>query len=104
MPLRTNQNGFDSEIMVSGRVDGRLANELEISILAAMRAGARTIAINMAEATFLCSAAIRVFLQYARAMKNAGKHLFISNPSAEVNEGLQITGFAEMILEKGQRA
>lgn len=100
MPLRTNQNGADFEILVSGRVDGQLANELEVSVLAAMRAGAQTIAINMAEANFLCSAGIRVFLQYSRQMKNAGKRLFVCSPSPEVDSVLQSTGFAQMILER----
>jgi anti-anti-sigma factor len=90
--------------MVSGRVDGQLANELEIIILAAMKEGATAIAVNMAEANFLCSAGIRVLLQYARQMKNQGKSLVVSSPSAEVNSVLQSTGFAQMILEKPQRA
>jgi anti-sigma B factor antagonist len=103
MPLRTIQNGSDYELLVSGRVDGQLANELEIAILAVIKGGASSIAINMAEVNFLCSAGIRVLLQYARQMKNAGKALQVSSPSAEVKAVLESTGFATMILENPQR-
>ena len=100
MPLRTNQHGNDHEILVSGRVDGQLANDLEVAILASTKAGATSIVVNMAEANFLCSAGIRVLLQYARQLKNAGKSLVVSSPSPEVNSVLQSTGFAQMILER----
>lgn len=104
MALKTNQYGNEHEIMVGGRVDGQLANELELSVLASIKAGATSIIINMAEANFLCSAGIRVLLQYARQMKNTGKSLLVSSPSPEVHTVLQSTGFAQLILENIKRA
>jgi len=60
------------EFILSGRVDGAVANQLEVEVLAAMKQNAKTIYVNLAEATFLCSAGIRVLLQYHRQMKNKG--------------------------------
>lgn len=103
MSLRTNHHGTDYEIVLSGRLDGEAANNLEIAILAMIQEGAQTVAVNMAAVNFLCSAGIRVLLQYARQMRAAGKSLVVSSPSPEVNSVLQSTGFAELILEANQK-
>jgi anti-anti-sigma factor len=54
----------------------------------------------LSETSFLCSAGIRVLLQYWRQLKNAGKKLLVTRPSAEVNAALDMTGFKDAILEK----
>jgi anti-anti-sigma factor len=85
------------EFLLSGRVDGIAANQLEIEILNAIKQNARTIYVNLAQATFLCSAGIRVLLQYHRQMKNKGLVLLATRPSAEVASALEMTGFPELI-------
>ena len=45
-------SGDGIELVVPGRIDGAAANELEVEILATIRGGAKTIYINLAEATF----------------------------------------------------
>jgi len=85
------------EFILSGRVDGAVANQLEVEVLAAMKQNARTIYVNLAEATFLCSAGIRVLLQYHRQMKNKGLVLLATRPSAEVADALQMTGFSALV-------
>jgi anti-anti-sigma factor len=62
MPITKKTTGDSHELFVSGRVDGAAANELEIAILEAIRGGAATLYVNLAEATFLCSAGLRVLL------------------------------------------
>jgi anti-sigma B factor antagonist len=99
MPLQIVSNGDDYEFVVVGRVDGEMANELEIALIHTIKEGARSIAIDMAETNFLCSAGIRVLLQYARQMRNAGKRLVVSCPSREVKAVFDSTGFANMILD-----
>jgi anti-anti-sigma factor len=91
------------ELFVSGRVDGQMANELEVVVLDAIRSGAKTLYVNMAEANFLCSAGLRVLLQYWRQMKNGGKTLWVANPSPEVDSVLAMTGFREQMVEGAQR-
>ena len=94
--------GDSLELLVSGRIDGAGANQLEVETLAATRSGAKTLYINLSQATFLCSAGLRVLLQYWRQMKNAGKTLYVSNPSPEVDAVLAMTGFREAMVEGAQ--
>lgn len=103
MPITKKSSDDSIELFVAGRVDGAAANELEIEVLAAMRSGAKTLYVNFAESTFLCSAGLRVLLQYWRQMKNAGKTLWVANPSPEVDSVLTMTGFREQMVEGGQR-
>ena len=103
MPITKKSTGDIIELLVAGRVDGPAANELEIAILEAVRGDTRTLYVNLAEATFLCSAGLRVLLQYWRQMKNAGKALWVANPSAEADSVLTMTGFREQMVEGGQR-
>jgi anti-anti-sigma factor len=89
--------GDSWELLMTGRVDGLAANQLEVEVLAAIRAGATAIYVNLANATFLCSAGIRVLLQYHRQMKGKGHIFLVSRPSPEVAAALQMTGFPELI-------
>ncbi|MBI1839978.1 MAG: STAS domain-containing protein [Verrucomicrobia bacterium] len=100
MSIEKNISGDDHELLVQGRVDGALANALEVEVLSAMRAGAKAIYLNFANASFLCSAAIRVVMQYHRQMKTQGKKLLISRVSPEVDSILEMTGFRDLIVEK----
>jgi anti-sigma B factor antagonist len=95
-------SGDSWEISVSGRVDGAVANELEVEILAASRAGAREIFVNLSQAEWICSAGIRVLLQYFRQMKANGKKLLVTRPSPEILSILEMTGFKNLIVEGGQ--
>lgn len=92
-------NGNTYELLGSGRIDGAAANELEVEVLAAEKAGAKEIFVNLAEASWICSAGIRVLLQYHRKMKNSGKKLLVTRPSAAIDEILEMTGFRQAIVE-----
>ncbi len=100
MEIHKNVTGDTLEMLISGRVDGEGANRLEEEILAAMRAGATTIYINLSSATFLCSAGLRVLLQYWRQMKNSQRQLLATRPSPEVNEVLSTCGFKDLVVER----
>jgi anti-anti-sigma factor len=100
MDIRKAVTGTSYELLVSGRVDGLGANRLEEEILGAIRAGATAIYVNLSEATFLCSAGLRVLLQYWRQMKNTQRLLQATRPSPEVDSVLTTCGFREMLVEK----
>ena len=100
MEIRKTVTGDTHEILVVGRVDGPGANELEEEILATIRGGAQTIYVNLSQATFLCSAGLRVLLQYWRQMKNGKKTLLATRPSPEVDAVLAATGFRDLVVEK----
>src|SRR5437879_10906832 len=97
MEIEKKVTGDSYELMMSGRVDGAAANQLEVEVLAAIRQGARAIYVNLANATFLCSAGLRVLLQYHRQMKSRGLTLLATRPPAEVAAALEMTGFAELV-------
>jgi anti-anti-sigma factor len=95
-------SGDSWEVSVSGRIDGAVANELEVEILAASRAGAREIFVKLSQAEWIGSAGIRVLLQYFRQMKGNGKKLLVTRPSPEISSILEMTGFKSLIVEGDQ--
>jgi anti-anti-sigma factor len=100
MDIRNIVTGDSCEMLVSGRIDGAGANELEVEILNAIRSGAKSIYVNLNGATFLCSAGLRVLLQYWRQMKNSQRVLLATRPSPEVDAVLAVSGFREVLVEK----
>ena len=67
----------------------------------AIKAGAKEIFINLSQTEWICSAGLRVILQYHRQMKSNGKKLLVTRPSPAVEEILDMTGFKDTILEGG---
>jgi anti-anti-sigma factor len=102
MSLRKDVYGDTCEIFVKGRVDGAAANELEIDLINQLKQPSKNVLVNFAEANFLCSAAIRVLLQYHRQFKGQQKSLLVSRVSPEVDSILTMTGFRDMLVEKIQ--
>ncbi len=88
------------QLFVTGRIDGEGANRLEEEILSTMRSGAQTIYVNLSSATFMCSAGLRVLLQYWRQMKNSQRVLQATRPSPEVDAVLSTSGFKDVLVEK----
>lgn len=99
MEITKNRTGDSLELMVQGRIDGAAANQLEVEVLGAIRGGAKEVFINLAQVDSLCSAGIRVILQYYRQMKGAGNRLLVTRPSPEVDAILEMTGFRDQIVE-----
>ncbi len=100
MDIRSIVTGDTCEMLVTGRIDGAGANQLEVDVLAAIRAGYKNIYINLSGATFLCSAGLRVLLQYWRQMNNSQRVLLATRPSPEVDAVLVTSGFREALVEK----
>jgi anti-sigma B factor antagonist len=99
MAIRQNISGDSYEFLVTGRIDGAAANEMEEHVLKAEKAGAREIFVNLSEADFICSAGIRVIMQHWRQMRSQGKKLLVTRPSPAVDEILSLTGFRDSIVE-----
>ncbi len=91
------------EMLIEGRIDGAAANDLEIAVLDATRTKVKTIILDLAQVTFLCSAGLRVLLQYWRQMKTSGRRLQVHNPSPEVDSVLKMTGFRAEMVEGAQQ-
>jgi anti-anti-sigma factor len=97
MEIEKRISGESLELLLPGRIDGMAANQLEVEVIAAVKQGFKSIYVNLAQATFLCSAGIRVLLQYHRQMKSKGLKLLVSRPSPEVASALEMTGFPELV-------
>ena len=100
MDIRKTITGNSHELLVTGRIDGAGANHLEEEILASIRNGGQAIYVNLSQATFLCSAGLRVLLQYWRQMKQKQGLLQATRPAPEVDAVLSVSGFREMLVEK----
>lgn len=100
MSITKQANGEECEFILPARVDGPTANQLEVDVLEAIRGGFKRILINLAGSNFLCSAGIRVILQYHRQMKAKGQSLLVSRTSPEIDQVLELTGFRDQIVEK----
>jgi anti-sigma B factor antagonist len=100
MDIKRIITGNTHELLIAGRIDGAGANHLEEEILTSIRNGGQTIYVNLSEATFLCSAGLRVLLQYWRQMKQKQGLLQATRPAPEVDAVLSTSGFREMLVEK----
>jgi anti-anti-sigma factor len=102
MEIKKTVSGTSWELMFFGRLDGALANQMEVEVLAAIRAGATEIYINLSQTEWICSAGIRVLLQYYRQMKSKGGKLLVTRPSPSVDSILDMTGYRNLIVEGAQ--
>jgi anti-anti-sigma factor len=100
MDIEKKITGTTYELLISGRIDGEGANKLEEELLATIRTGANPIYVNLSQATFLCSAGLRVLLQYWRQMMQNQRLLQATRPSPEVDAVLKTSGFREKLVEK----
>jgi anti-anti-sigma factor len=100
MNIQKAAQGTHHELLVSGRIDGEGANQLEVALLATIAAGAKDITVDLSEATFLCSAGLRTLLQYWRQMHNKGNSLHVTNPSPETMTVLSTSGFKDMLIQR----
>ena len=100
MDIKKVVTGNTHELLVAGRIDGPGANQLEEEILASIRNGGQNVYVNLSQATFLCSAGLRVLLQYWRQMKQKQGLLKATRPAPEVDAVLTTSGFRDMLVEK----
>lgn len=99
MPLKKQIVRDECELFLDGRVDGAAAHELEVEVLALAKTPVRCVYLNLANANFLCSAALRVILQGNRQWQAQGRRFVISRTSPEVDQILDLTGMRELIVE-----
>ena len=99
MGIKKVTTGETCELTVPGRIDGSLANQLELEVLAAIRGGVSKLLINLSESDYICSAGIRVLLQYYRQMKNSKKIFGVTKPTPNIESILDLTGFKDLIVE-----
>jgi anti-sigma B factor antagonist len=100
MIIQKYAHGDSLDLVITGRIDGEGANQLEIALLQVIPTGVKTITVEMSGVTFLCSAGLRTLLQYWRQMHNRGGSLHVDDPSPEAMTVLGTSGFKSMLLQK----
>jgi anti-anti-sigma factor len=98
-PFKHLASSDNCEIIVDRRIDGETANQLEIDLISMDKTAFNTVYINLAACNFICSAGLRVILQYHRKFKMAKRKLLISRLSPEADQILELTGFKESLVE-----
>lgn len=98
-PFTQLTSGDNCELIVDRRIDGESANQLEIDLINLEKTSVKAVYINLSDCTFICSAGLRVILQYHRKFKNSKRSLLISRVSPEADQILDLTGFKESLVE-----
>ena len=80
-------------VCVGGRIDSSTAPELQEKLAGLIKAGARNIAINMKDVSFLSSGGLRTLLSTLQAAKKSGGDLRLSEVSEPVARVLELTSF-----------
>jgi anti-sigma B factor antagonist len=77
---------------VSGRVDSATAPELEKALLGLLDAERSQIVVDLQETDYMSSAGLRVLVAMHKAAKKNGGGLCLAQPSARVQEVLDLAG------------
>lgn len=80
-------------VRVGGRIDSSTAPELQEKLAGLVKAGARNIAINMKDVSFLSSGGLRALLSTLQLAKKSGGDLRLSEVSEPVARVLELTSF-----------
>jgi anti-anti-sigma factor len=100
MQILTTSQGDVHELVLVGRVDGEGADQLEVSLLKTVAAGAKNVTVEMSEVTFFCSAALRAILQHWRQLQQKGGSLHVANPSGDAMTLLSTSGFKDLLIKR----
>ncbi len=77
---------------VSGRVDSSTAPDLEKSLQNLLDSGRNQLVLDLQETDYMSSAGLRVLVATHKTAKKNGGGLCLAQPSARVNEVLELAG------------
>ena len=107
MQIQRTINGDSCELLVSGRVDGEGADQLDKALLAVrfntnkdIEREIKKMYVNLHGATLLCSAGLGDLMKHWWSMKKSGGRLLVTRPSPEVSEVLKMAGLYDHLVEK----
>lgn len=95
MTVNKKINGGELVLSLQGRWDMTTASTLSEEIKSSI-AGIGTLVLDLAGLEYISSAGLKQLLSVQARMNKQGKML-VKNPSAEVREILEITGFLEVL-------
>ncbi len=95
--LNINKNAAGSNLTVSleGRLDTTTAPQLEEELKSSLD-GVTDLVIDIKDTQYISSAGLRVLLSAQKIMNKQGK-MVVKNPSEEVKEIFDVTGFSDIL-------
>ena len=95
--LNINKNAAGSNLNVSleGRLDTTTAPQLEEELKSSLD-GVTDLVIDIKDTQYISSAGLRVLLSAQKIMNKQGK-MVVKNPSEEVKEIFDVTGFSDIL-------
>ena len=84
-------------VLVSGRVDGTAAPELDRRLKAIVERGDRDVLLDCAEMDYISSAGLRAMLVGAKACQQAGGRLAVCSLKPECRTVFEVSGFFSFI-------
>ncbi|MCR4850229.1 MAG: STAS domain-containing protein [Lachnospiraceae bacterium] len=95
--LNINKNAAGSNLTVSleGRLDTTTAPQLEEELKSSLD-GVTDLVIDIKDTQYISSAGLRVLLSAQKTMNKQGK-MVVKNPSEEVKEIFDVTGFSDIL-------
>jgi anti-anti-sigma factor len=98
MQVSAGHDGLFSVVRLAGRLDGEAARNLSDTLEDALREGARSIELEMAEVGYLSSAGIRVLFRFIEGLSALRGTLHILAPSPPVRAVLEAAGLGSAII------
>jgi anti-anti-sigma factor len=85
-------------ITLAGELDAASAPQFRAEIESAVAQGARKLALEMVDLTYMASAGLRA-LVFAKQKMGAQSDIYVIGAQASVKETLELTGFASSVIE-----
>lgn len=98
MRVSAGHDGLFSVVRLAGRLDGEAARNLSDTLEDALREGARSIELEMAEVAYVSSAGVRVLARFSEALSALRGTLHVVAPSPQARAVLEAAGLGSLII------
>ena len=95
MTIKTNLNGTELTVTITGRLDTTTAPQLEAEFKQSIT-GVEKLVLDFASLEYLSSAGLRVLLAAQKVMNKQGE-MIIKNVNDTINEIFEVTGFIDIL-------
>ena len=95
MTIKTNLNGTELTVTITGRLDTTTAPQLEAEFKQSIT-GVEKLVLDFATLEYLSSAGLRVLLAAQKVMNKQGE-MIIKNVNETINEIFEVTGFIDIL-------
>ncbi len=93
---RSQEEGREFTLTLSGRIDASKAPKLEKALLALHERHPYMLIINLSDVTYISSSGLRVLLMAHRRQQDKGGKLFLQNPPPKIRHIMALCGFDQV--------